>query len=60
VAEVVYRESVSRLSPGRRRGDEWRAIWDRARDFYSGYDFYAKRIRDRPIQIMVLAESTDF
>jgi deazaflavin-dependent oxidoreductase (nitroreductase family) len=59
MAEIVYRDSRVKVVAGEAEGDELGAIWDRGRDFYSGYDAYAKRIHDRPIHIMVLAESTD-
>ena len=52
--EVAYR---GRLIPARAReaeGDEWTAIWAKARQMYAGYEAYARRIRDRPIHIMVL------
>ncbi len=55
-AEVAYRDSRITVVAREAEGDEWRAIWNRARDFYLGYDSYAKRIHDRPIHIMVLAE----
>ncbi len=59
VAEIVYNNERVQVVAREAEGDEWRAIWNRARDFYSGYDSYAKRIHDRPIHIMVLAEMTD-
>ena len=59
VAEVLHRDKRVKVFAREARGDEWRAIWDRAREFYSGYDSYAKRIHDRPIHIMVLSESSD-
>jgi deazaflavin-dependent oxidoreductase (nitroreductase family) len=58
-AEIVFRDRRVKAVAREAEGDEWRAIWDRAREFYSGYDLYAKRIHDRPIHIMVLTESTD-
>lgn len=36
-------------------GTEWQAAWDRARQMYSGYEAYARRITDRQIHIMVLS-----
>lgn len=56
-AEVVYRNRRVAVVAREAQGDEWSAIWDRARGIYSGYESYAKRIHDRPIHIMVLTES---
>ena len=39
------------------QGDEWQAIWERARQIYGGYDAYARRIKDRQIHIMLLSTS---
>jgi deazaflavin-dependent oxidoreductase (nitroreductase family) len=59
MAEIVYRDARVKVVAREAEGDERRAIWDRACDFYSGYASYAKRIHDRPVHIMVLAEFTD-
>jgi deazaflavin-dependent oxidoreductase (nitroreductase family) len=56
VFEIAYR---GRVVPARAReagGEEWSTIWARARSVYAGYEAYARRIRDRPIHIMVLDE----
>jgi deazaflavin-dependent oxidoreductase (nitroreductase family) len=55
-AEVVYRDKRVPVRAREADGDEWQAIWDRARSIYSGYESYARRIHDRPIHIMVLGE----
>jgi deazaflavin-dependent oxidoreductase (nitroreductase family) len=57
-AEVVYRDRHANVIAREAEGAEWHAVWDRAREFYSGYDSYAERIHDRPIHIMVLTESS--
>jgi deazaflavin-dependent oxidoreductase (nitroreductase family) len=36
-------------------GEEWRSIWELGRQIYGGYEAYARRIRDRPIHIMVFS-----
>ena len=59
VAEIVFRDKRVNVVAREAHGDEWHAIWDRARGYYAGYDAYARRIDDRPIHIMVLAESLD-
>jgi deazaflavin-dependent oxidoreductase (nitroreductase family) len=56
-AEVVYHNKRVSVLAREAEGEEWRAIWDRARGIYSGYESYAGRIHDRPIHIMVLSES---
>jgi deazaflavin-dependent oxidoreductase (nitroreductase family) len=58
-AEIVFRDSQVNVVVREADGDEWRAIWDRACEVYSGYDSYAKRVHGRPIHIMVLAERAD-
>lgn len=55
-AEVVYRDRRVGVVAREAEGDEWRAIWERACEVYSGYEAYASRIGDRPIHIMVLTE----
>ena len=37
------------------QGEERQAIWERARQIYGGYEAYARRIKDRPIHIMLLS-----
>jgi deazaflavin-dependent oxidoreductase (nitroreductase family) len=56
-AEVIYRDKRVKVRASEADGDEWHAIWNRARGIYAGYDSYASRIHDRPIHILVLKES---
>jgi deazaflavin-dependent oxidoreductase (nitroreductase family) len=52
--EVAYR---GKIIPARAReveGDEWAVSWAEARKVYAGYEAYGRRIRDRPIHIMVI------
>jgi deazaflavin-dependent oxidoreductase (nitroreductase family) len=58
-ASIVFRDKQVNVVAREVDGDEWRAIWDRACGFYSGYNSYATRIHGRPIHIMVLSERTD-
>lgn len=53
--EVTYRNKTVR-AVGREADDaERRAIWDRARPVYVGYDAYASRIKNRAIHVMILS-----
>lgn len=52
--EVVYRNKTASATAHEAEGDEWTSAWARARQIYAGYDAYARRIRDRPIHIMIL------
>jgi deazaflavin-dependent oxidoreductase (nitroreductase family) len=56
-AEVVYRDRRVNASAREALDDERDAIWARARQIYSGYDAYARRIRGRTVPILVLSES---
>jgi deazaflavin-dependent oxidoreductase (nitroreductase family) len=53
--EVAYRDKVVPARAREVEGDEWAACWAEARQVYAGYEAYSRRIRDRPIHIMVLA-----
>ena len=53
--EVSYRGKTVMGMAREAEGEEWSAIWDRARHLYAGYEAYARRIHDRPIHIMVLS-----
>jgi deazaflavin-dependent oxidoreductase (nitroreductase family) len=52
--EVAYRDKVVPARAREVEGDEWTACWAEARQMYAGYEAYSRRIRDRPIHIMVL------
>lgn len=52
--EVTYRDKTVKAIAREADGDEWQAIWDRARAIYLGYEAYASRINNRQIHIMVL------
>jgi deazaflavin-dependent oxidoreductase (nitroreductase family) len=53
--EVTYRNKTIKAI-AREAGDEERkAIWDRARTIYVGYEAYASRIKNRQIHVMVLS-----
>jgi deazaflavin-dependent oxidoreductase (nitroreductase family) len=52
--EVAYRGKVIPARAREVEGDEWAASWAAARQVYAGYEAYRRRIRDRPIHIMVL------
>jgi deazaflavin-dependent oxidoreductase (nitroreductase family) len=54
--ELAYRATVVPARAREAEGEEWSAIWARARQIYGGYDAYARRINDRRIHIMVLSE----
>jgi deazaflavin-dependent oxidoreductase (nitroreductase family) len=56
VLEIVYRGKVLPARAREVEGGEWARIWAQARQIYAGYEAYARRIRDRPIHIMVLDE----
>ena len=53
-ADVAYRGRSVAVRAREAEGDERAAIWARAREIYSGYESYARRIQDRPIHVMVL------
>ena len=55
--EIAYRGKAIAAKAREAEGDEWSAIWARARQMYAGYEAYARRIQDRPIHIMVLGQS---
>ncbi len=52
--DVAYRGKVIPARAREVEGDEWAACWAEARRAYAGYQTYSRRIRDRPIHIMVL------
>ena len=52
--EVAYRGKVVSARAREVKGDEWAACWAAARQVYAGYEAYSRRIRGRPIHIMVL------
>jgi deazaflavin-dependent oxidoreductase (nitroreductase family) len=54
-AEVSFRDRSVRASAREATDDERQIIWERARNIYAGYEVYARRIKDRKIQIMVLS-----
>jgi deazaflavin-dependent oxidoreductase (nitroreductase family) len=56
VIEIAYRGKVVPARAREVEGEEWVTIWAEARQIYAGYEVYARRIRDRPIHIMVLDE----
>jgi deazaflavin-dependent oxidoreductase (nitroreductase family) len=53
--QVEYRDKTVPATAREVEGDERAAIWTRARQLYAGYEAYARRIRDRPIHVMVLS-----
>jgi len=52
--EVTYRDKTVKAIAREADEEEQRAIWDRARAIYAGYEAYASRIKNRPIHIMIL------
>jgi deazaflavin-dependent oxidoreductase (nitroreductase family) len=52
--EVTYRDKTVKAIAREAGEEESRAIWDRARTIYAGYEAYASRIKSRQIHIMVL------
>jgi deazaflavin-dependent oxidoreductase (nitroreductase family) len=52
--EVTYRNKTIKAIAREADDDERRAIWDRARTIYAGYDAYASRIKGREIHVMIL------
>ncbi len=54
-AEVEYRNTTVRVIASEAEGQEWQAIWERARQIYAGYEAYGRRISGRRIHIMVLS-----
>jgi deazaflavin-dependent oxidoreductase (nitroreductase family) len=56
MVELAYRGKVVPARAREAEGEEWSAIWARARQVYAGYEAYARRINERRIHIMVLNE----
>ena len=54
-AEVRYQGRSVDAVAREAEGEEWQAVWDRARTIYGGYEAYARRITDRKVHIMVLS-----
>ncbi|HEY2565115.1 MAG TPA: nitroreductase family deazaflavin-dependent oxidoreductase [Acidimicrobiales bacterium] len=52
--EVAYRGKSIPARAREAEGDEWTTVWAQARQVYAGYEAYARRIRNRPIHIMLL------
>ena len=53
--QVAYQGKSTAAIAREAQGDEWQAIWERARQIYGGYEAYARRIEGRPIHIMLLS-----
>ena len=53
--KVAYQGKSTAAVAREVQGDEWQAIWERARHIYGGYEAYARRIKGRPIRIMLLS-----
>jgi deazaflavin-dependent oxidoreductase (nitroreductase family) len=53
--EVTYRNKTVKALAREADDGERRAIWDRARLAYVGYDAYASRIKNREIHVMILS-----
>ena len=53
-AEVTYRDKTVKAIAREAGPEERRAIWDRAKTIYLGYEAYAGRIKNRQIHIMIL------
>jgi len=53
--ETSLRATTVRVIAREAEGQEWQAIWERARQIYAGYEAYARRISGRRIHIMVLS-----
>jgi deazaflavin-dependent oxidoreductase (nitroreductase family) len=53
--EVTYRNKTVKALAREADDGERRAIWDRARPVYVGYDAYASRIKNREIHVMILS-----
>jgi deazaflavin-dependent oxidoreductase (nitroreductase family) len=53
--EVSYRNRTIVAAAREADEEERKAIWDRARKIYGGYDAYASRIKSRDIHIMILS-----
>jgi deazaflavin-dependent oxidoreductase (nitroreductase family) len=53
--EVTYRNKTVKAVAREADDGERRAIWDRARPVYVGYDAYASRIKNREIHVMILS-----
>ena len=53
--QVIYQDKSTAAVAREVHGEQRRAIWERARQLYGGYDAYARRIKDRPIHIMLLS-----
>ena len=57
-AEVVCNSRTVAVLAREAEGGEWQVAWDRARQMYSGYEVYARRITNRKIHIMVLSAAS--
>jgi deazaflavin-dependent oxidoreductase (nitroreductase family) len=55
VIQVAYQGKSTAAVAREVQGEEWQAIWERARQIYGGYEAYARRIKGRPIRIMLLS-----
>jgi deazaflavin-dependent oxidoreductase (nitroreductase family) len=53
--QVAYQGKSTAAVAREVQGEEWQAIWERARQIYGGYEAYARRIKDRQIHIMLLS-----
>jgi deazaflavin-dependent oxidoreductase (nitroreductase family) len=53
--KVAYQGKSTAAVAREVQGDEWQTIWERARHIYGGYEAYARRIKGRPIRIMLLS-----
>jgi deazaflavin-dependent oxidoreductase (nitroreductase family) len=53
--QVIYQDKSTAAVAREVQGEERQAIWERARQIYGGYEAYARRIKDRPIHIMLLS-----
>ena len=54
-AEVICNGRTVGVAAREAQGDEWQDAWQRARQLYSGYEAYGRRITDRQVHIMVLS-----
>jgi deazaflavin-dependent oxidoreductase (nitroreductase family) len=52
--EVTYRDKTIKAIAREADDEEKKAVWDRARTIYGGYDAYATRIKNRQIHVMIL------
>ena len=53
--QVTYQDKSTAAVAREVQGEERQAIWERALQIYGGYEAYARRIKDRPIHIMLLS-----